>query len=260
MSIFDIPVRDWMSPPLHTVGPDVLLPAVARILEDAGISGLPVVDAEMRPLGVLSRTDLLHQGASPRVTGTAHSSRQVPDRRAGDVIAGTPICVQRDASLAEAVRHLRDARIHRVLVLEGERLVGIVSPWDVMRLVATSDLSQPIDTLMSGSVVTVPADAPTQSAIERLNNAHVHGLVVLDGDWPVGIFGQDEALAAERWPDPTQVDQWQSASLVALPSHIPVHRAAAQAVATRCRHIVVMNANQIGGVVTPWDFVRVDRC
>ena len=46
------------------------------------------------------------------------------------------LCVAPQDPLPAVARLMRDRRIHRVLVLEGERLVGMVSSFDIVRAVA----------------------------------------------------------------------------------------------------------------------------
>jgi len=248
-----------MTPPLYTVSPDAKLPQIEYMLEDLDVSGIAVVDAEFRPLGVITRTDLLHAGAVPTVSLGRHGHLELPDRRVGDTLAGAPSTIDVGQSMEAAVEKLQKERIHRLLVVEQGRLVGVLSTWDVMATVAEARLKQPLGTLMSASVVTLSPEANTASAIERLQNAHVHGLVVVERGWPIGVFGQEEALAAERWPQESKVDQWFSPAVLSMPASMPVHRAAAQAVATRTRHLVVMELDGIGGIVTTSDFLHVER-
>ncbi|MFI5305911.1 MAG: CBS domain-containing protein [Polyangiales bacterium] len=247
-----------MSEPLHTVGPDTRLPAVERLLRDAGVSGVPVVDAQMRPLGVISRTDLVQAGAVPAVTGTQQSYPMLPDRRIGDVKHGPALCVPIQGSLADAVSLMREERVHRVLVTDADRLCGIVSVWDVMRVVADARISRPIGTMMSSPVVSVLADEDTEVALHKLRAARVHGLLVVERGWPIGVFSQEEALGAALWPAPTLVEQWFSSAVLTLPPSMAVHRAAAQACATHSRDIAVMDLEGVGGIVTASDFLSVE--
>jgi CBS domain-containing protein len=257
VAVFDVPVREHMSTALHTVGPDTRLPAVERLLRDACVAGVPVVDSELRPLGVISRTDLLQAGAVQAVTGTAHSQLVLPDRRVGDTVHGQPLCVSSSAQLVEAVQLMRDHRVHRVLVIERERLVGVVTAWDVLRVVAAARLTQPIGTLMSSPVSTATPEQSTGAALERLRAARTRGLIVVEHGWPIGVFGQEEALAAELWPAATTVEQWFNPAVLCMPASMAVHRAAAVACATRTRDIAVMDLASIGGIVTASDFLRV---
>lgn len=244
-----------MSPPTHTVGPDTRLPEVERLLAHAPFSGLPVVDSALRPLGVVTRTDLLRAGAVNAVTGTSRGALVVPDRRVGDVVHGAPLCVAADASLAEAARIMRDERVHRVLVVRGAHLVGIVTTWDVVRAFAGTRVALPIGRMMSSPVLTVPPDLPTASALRKLGESHVHALVVVESGWPVGVFTQREALLAERWPSRTVVDRWLDPAVLTLPPSFPAYRAAAQASAAGVRTITVMDLEGVSGILTATNFL-----
>ena len=52
---------DVMTTNVVTVRPDTTVQEVARILSEQGISGVPVVDADNRVLGIVSEGDLLHR-------------------------------------------------------------------------------------------------------------------------------------------------------------------------------------------------------
>lgn len=259
MSIFDVPIRDQLTATVHTVGPQTRLAQVDGILADTGVSGLPVVDEAMRPLGVITRTDLLHVGAVPAVTGSTERKMVVPDRIAKDIALAEPLCIGVEAHLRDAVSLMQKERVHRVLVVDTEgKLVGLVSVWDAMRVVGQSHSKSRLEDLMSSasSLVTVAPEQSVASAIERLRTSHVHGLIVLEDGWPVGVFSQEDALHAERWPAATQVEEWFDPALLVMPPLMWAHRAAAQAVATRCRHIVVMDQDGIRGLVAASDFLN----
>jgi CBS domain-containing protein len=256
MGVFDSPIREHMSLPNRTVHPEERLSIVETRLQAGHVSGLPVVDSAGRPLGVITHTDLIGVGTVPAVTGTGARRLMLPDLTAKQVMHAPAVCVPLRGQLADAVDAMLDHRIHRVLVIDGDKLVGIVTAWDAMKLVAAARVQTPIENLMSSSAVTVSPEERVQSAIERMQNASVHGLVVVERVWPVGVFGQEEALAAEKWPDPSTVEQWFSRALLCLPPGTPAHRAAEQAVAMHARHIVVVTERGIAGVVTPTDLLR----
>src|SRR5215813_4902333 len=66
---------DVMTTNVVTVGPETPVQEVAKILSERNISGVPVVDAENRLVGIVSEGDLLHRVE----TGTERR----PDRRTG---------------------------------------------------------------------------------------------------------------------------------------------------------------------------------
>src|SRR5271166_4871072 len=66
---------DVMTTNVITVSPDTSVQALATLLSERGISGVPVVDADGRPIGIVSEGDLLHRVE----TGTDRR----PERRTG---------------------------------------------------------------------------------------------------------------------------------------------------------------------------------
>jgi CBS domain-containing protein len=94
-------------------------------------------------------------------------------------------------------------------------------------------------------------------AAERLEKARVTGLVVVDGDWPVGIFTQVEALESRELPRQTPVEEALNPAVLVLDEHTPVFRAAAQAAAMEARRVVVTSDGTPVGIVTGLDFAGI---
>jgi CBS domain-containing protein len=107
---------------------------------------------------------------------------------------------------------------------------------------------------MSTPVVTVGIDLPLAQAIDQLDRDHVSGLVVTEHDWPVGVFSQEDALAARDLPPDAELGAAYDPSLVCLPRETPIPRAAALAARMGARRIVVSHRRDFVGVVTGLDF------
>ena len=58
-------VRDIMTPAPQKVNLDTSLDEVARLLLSSTFTGVPVVDAEDRPVGVISQGDLVYKAGMP---------------------------------------------------------------------------------------------------------------------------------------------------------------------------------------------------
>lgn len=127
---------------------------VVRLLEEHGISGLPVVDDDNKVIGVISETDLmLRQAREPRVGGgrprpSCVCSAAVPDGpppRAGQgrphgVMSTPPVTVRADATVTEAARLMTDHHIERLPVVDEEnRLIGIVTRRDLLQVFLRTD-------------------------------------------------------------------------------------------------------------------------
>jgi CBS-domain-containing membrane protein len=128
-----------------------------RLMLDKQISGLPVLDAAGKPVGILTEGDLLRRSE----TGTErHRPRWLeilmgPGRIAGEyvrthgrkveeVMTRDLISVTEETPLDEIVQLMERRRIKRLPVLDGDALVGIVTRADLLRALARA-LEEPPD-------------------------------------------------------------------------------------------------------------------
>lgn len=147
--------RDIMQTHVVAVSPEEPLLEVQRLFVEEEISGAPVIDEDGRVLGVLSSTDLL-RAVSEEEQGAAATPQyfrelvefsgpdwgMVPEDfqnrlaqlTAADAMSEQVISVGPDAGIAEIARTLRFHRIHRVLVQQDGRLLGLVSGFDLIGL------------------------------------------------------------------------------------------------------------------------------
>lgn len=125
-----------------------ILDAIRLMLEQR-ISGLPVVDEEGGLAGVLTEGDLLHRAeigterpASKWLSILRGPNRQAEDyvrthgRRVDEVMTTEAVTVTEDTPLETIASMMEKKRIKRVPVVNGRRLVGIVSRADLMRVLA----------------------------------------------------------------------------------------------------------------------------
>lgn len=141
-----------MSRDVVTVGADAPLQEVARVLIDAGVSGLPVVDAEGLVVGVVSEADFLVKGQGAqavrhrrleRLLGASESTRhqlaKVGARIAGEAMTAPPVTIEPTRSLQEAANLMAGRQVNRLPVVENGRLVGIVTRADLVRAYLRTD-------------------------------------------------------------------------------------------------------------------------
>jgi len=145
-------VREAMTPEVVTVSPDTQLKDVARILIDAGVSGLPVVDERGAVLGVVSEADFLIKGQGPlairhrrlaRLLGeSANTQRQLNKlaaRTAGEAMTSPAVTIEPTQPLRQAAALMTEARVNRLPVVDKGWLVGIVTRADLVRAYLQSD-------------------------------------------------------------------------------------------------------------------------
>ncbi|MDX1566916.1 MAG: CBS domain-containing protein [Longimicrobiales bacterium] len=257
MANFEIPARDYMSSPLRSVHIGDSLEDVYRRLQESGFSALPVVDDAGRVVGVLSRTDLLRLGTRQAGNRPGASLLVLPERAAEDEMTSYPTTVDAETPLSRIAEIMIDDRVHRVFVEEGDETVGVVTTRDLMRAISDKKVNHPLSRYMSSPVFTIRASEPVSLAAERLGKAKVTGLVVVEGKWPVGLFGQTEALEARDVRRETAVEDVMNPAILILDSETPIHRAAAQAASMEARRIVATDGPDTVGIVTGLDFARV---
>jgi CBS domain-containing protein len=149
---------DVMTGVVITVGPDTSVQEIAKLLHRHRISGVPVVGEDGQVLGIISEGDLIGHA---RVAGEQRRSRWhdfVTDptilaqsyakshgRVARDVMTADVITVLETTSIAEVARTLERHQIKRAPVVRAGRLVGLVTRGNLLQVLATADVSRPMN-------------------------------------------------------------------------------------------------------------------
>lgn len=144
---------DVMTRRLITIDPDSSVADAAKSMLENRISGIPVIDAQGRLVGLISEGDLLHRaemGTHQRQrrswwlnlisgpTGAADDYIKSHSRKVRDVMTQSVVSVSPDASINDIVRVLERHRIKRVPVLDNGQLVGIVSRANLLQALASA--------------------------------------------------------------------------------------------------------------------------
>lgn len=128
------------------------------------------------------------------------------DRREASIGANmtvSPWTVGKGASLAEAGRIMSDHHVRHLPVLDGGKLVGIVSQRDlylVESLPGVSPEAVSVEEAMVPDPFQVRSDTPVWQAIDTMIERKLGSALVCDGDKVVGVFTTIDALRllAER--------------------------------------------------------------
>ena len=130
----DLRVADLMTIDPVAVSVDALIEDAEELLRVHQISGLPVVDADGRLVGVISLTDLLYLAVPSVQALIRHHERGI---RVGDVMSTPPVTIESTATLGEAARLMHGDRLHRLVAVNADgRPIGVISAMDFVALAA----------------------------------------------------------------------------------------------------------------------------
>lgn len=146
-----VKVKDLMTHEVVTATPAMSLKQVATVLVDHAISGLPVCDPEGHVVGVVSETDILYkeQGTPRRgehgplswlVDGTSYDeAAKAAAKTASEAMTAPPVVIGPQRTISDAAKLMIARGVNRLPVVEGDRLVGILTRGDLVRAFKRTD-------------------------------------------------------------------------------------------------------------------------
>jgi CBS domain-containing protein len=131
-------VRDLMTSEVATLNRNDELSIADDVMKLGRIRHMPVLDDDGGLVGILSQRDLLH-GALSVALGFGQVARQkvLKSLRVKEVMTGSPSTIGPDEPVARAARKMLDEKIGCLPVVEGDRLVGILTESDFVSLHAS---------------------------------------------------------------------------------------------------------------------------
>jgi CBS domain-containing membrane protein len=130
-------VRDIMTTKVFTIGADKKAFVAKEIMEWAHIRHIPVVDSGNHVVGIISHRDILRASLSALGTRFAEAERRqhLSDEPALAIMHHPVRTIAPDTSVQEAAGMMRQFKFGCLPVVEEERLIGIVTEYDILRLV-----------------------------------------------------------------------------------------------------------------------------
>ena len=129
-------VSELMQSNLVTVPGESLVSEAIISLADAHVTGLPVVDANMHLVGVLSTSDILT--ALAERTPDTEPGAMFEDMLVRDLMTPKPMTIEPQAEVKQAAQQMLYANVHRLFVEKDGELLGVISQSDVVRAVANA--------------------------------------------------------------------------------------------------------------------------
>ena len=124
-------VSEVMTRGVITVAVDSSLDDARRTMVDRNISGIPVVNEDGFPVGLLSQTDLI------RKDGPTHPRGGETPPTVGEVMTPVTFTVPEDSPITGAAEVMARAGVHRVVILNHSgRISGIITAMDLVHWLA----------------------------------------------------------------------------------------------------------------------------
>lgn len=129
-------VRHWMQADPMVIPSDMLVSDANRILAESNLHALPVVDGE-RLRGLITRANLLRMGHFVARTQNADEFNYFVTRlKVRDIMVRNPATVQASDTMQQCLAKGRELEVAQFPVLDGERVVGVISANEIFQLAA----------------------------------------------------------------------------------------------------------------------------
>jgi len=189
------PVRSIMLRELTCGRNDMSIVDAAKLILDKGIGGLPILDRENKVIGLVTERDFIPY--IPHETGS-----QVSYYMSRHVATVGP-----DFKIIDAARVMVSRGFRRLPVVDGGKLVGIVTSVDILRYLGTSKIfehmgpnsyedamSVGVKEIMSRDILRIRAEADVGEVAALMLTSDCSGMPVVSGDNLIGIITEHDLV------------------------------------------------------------------
>jgi CBS domain-containing protein len=124
-----------------------------------------------------------------------------------------------DQSVREAARYMTERRVGAVSVLEGTRLVGVISERDIMARVVAAGLdldATKVADVMTRDIVVGQADESHEDGLRKMKQAGCRHLPVIQGEHLMGMVSQRDLLQVDLTEKDEEI-RWLNAYIHFIP-------------------------------------------
>jgi len=114
------------------VSPELTVADLEEFLTVEDISGVPVTGPGGPILGIVSKTDIV-RALSEELSEQQYKFLQ-PDLTVGDIMTRDIVTVSPDEDVHDVAQRMIDGHLHRVLVVNSEEVLGIITTFDLLKL------------------------------------------------------------------------------------------------------------------------------
>jgi CBS domain-containing protein len=133
--------RDIMTPDVECAGAEETVVDAARKMRDLGVGALPICGPDDRLAGMISDRDI--------AVGVVAEGRDPSSVKVSELADGKPVTIGADDSVEETLATMSKHGVRRLPVIDGHRLVGIVSQADVAKNLPEDKVGDLVDAISS---------------------------------------------------------------------------------------------------------------
>jgi len=242
---------DIMSRDVAAISPKSTVVSAVRIMSSNNISCL-IVTNNGRLSGIVTETDILKRA----VTGGNNFRKMTVEQ-----IMSSPVrSIPRDLLVLETSKIMETENIRRLVVMEDERFVGIITQTDMVQVLASYSISQEVSEIMTSNVAVITSSASVKEAAELMASKDISCLVAMEKDAVVGIFTERDLLkrvvAMKRNPAQTRLKKVMSSPVVTVSPDCSVLSAHKLLERIGIRRLLVMDDETLRGVITQTDILK----
>lgn len=132
-------VQEWMTKEVLTITPETSMMKASRLMKDKKIRRLPVVDANMRVVGIVSDRDIKDASPSKATTLDMHELYYLlSELKIKDIMTKSPLCAEADDSVEGVALVMMERGFGGMPVVDkNRRLVGIITESDIFRVLVS---------------------------------------------------------------------------------------------------------------------------
>jgi CBS domain-containing protein len=124
-------VRDVMKAQVVTVVPEMTVRELVQTFLEDHVRGAPVLGPTGKVIGIVSEADVLRVMLQPRAAG--EEVRGLDEVRVGEIMGPVGLAFSPGDAVTRVARTFAADGVQRVVVIENDILLGIVTPADLMR-------------------------------------------------------------------------------------------------------------------------------
>jgi len=131
--------RDVMTGDAQCIGENDSVLDAAKRLSELDVGAMPICGEDDRLKGMVTDRDI--------VVKVLAEGRDPASTRAGELGEGKPVTIGADDSVEEAIHTMKEHKVRRLPVIDGHRLIGIVSQADLARSVDEGQVGELVEAI-----------------------------------------------------------------------------------------------------------------